>query len=124
MATSLHVYLAAQPMEQKGRTFCGSCTAGRLHDQGRAARVTHRSTRDISRTGIFFHSQVSFEVSTKLALTFCLPPEKERTTRVLVRARSKTLRTWELPGQPITLYGVAVVIERIDFLRTAPSSHA
>jgi hypothetical protein len=80
--------------------------------------------RDISRTGILFHSQVSFEVGTNLELTFCPPPEKEHATCVLVRASSKTLRTWELPGQPITLYEVAVIIERIDLLRPDASSHA
>jgi hypothetical protein len=80
--------------------------------------------RDISHPGVLFHSQVSFEVGTNLELTFCLPPEKERTTCVLVRASSEALRTWELPGQPTTLHGVAVVIERIDFLRPDASSHA
>lgn len=53
--------------------------------------------RDISRTGILFHSQISFEPGTNLELTFCLPPEKERATCVLVRASSKALRVGRCP---------------------------
>jgi hypothetical protein len=121
MATSLHVYLPAQPMEEprKAARFAVRVPPHVCMINGLPELHTGQ-LRDISRTGILFHSQVSFEVGTNLALTFCLPPEKDRTTCVLVRASSKTLRTWELPGQPITLYGVAVVIERIDFLRLTP----
>jgi PilZ domain len=32
--------------------------------------------RDISRTGILFHSEILFEVGTTLELAFCLPAER------------------------------------------------
>jgi hypothetical protein len=80
--------------------------------------------QDISRTGILFHSQVTFELGVSLELSFCLPAEKERTTCVLVRASSKTLRVWELPGEPGALYGIAVTIDRIEFIRPETSTAA
>jgi hypothetical protein len=73
--------------------------------------------RDISRTGILFHSETCFEPGTRLELTFCLPAEKDRTTCTLVRASSKTLRTSQLPDEPSPRYAVAVVIDHIDFLQ-------
>src|ERR1700678_1768456 len=39
--------------------------------------------RDISRTGIFFHSEICFEVGATLELAFCLPAERERNSCVL-----------------------------------------
>jgi hypothetical protein len=73
--------------------------------------------RDSCRTGILFHSQISFEPGTNLELTFCLPPEQERPTCVLARASSTALGAWALPGAPTLLYGIAVVIEQIHFFR-------
>src|SRR5271155_633769 len=80
--------------------------------------------RDISRTGILFHSEILFEVGTTLELAFCLPAERERNSCVLARATVKTLRTWELPGEPAPLYGVAVTIDRIDFAQPSTSTAA
>lgn len=80
--------------------------------------------RDISRTGILFHSEISFEPGTSLDLTFCLPAEKDRTTCTLVRASSKALRTSRLPDEPSPRYAVAVVIDHIDFLRPDTASGA
>jgi hypothetical protein len=73
--------------------------------------------QDISRTGILFHSEISFEPGASLELTFCLPAEKDRTTCTLVRASSKALRISQLPDEPTPRYAVAVVIDHIDFLR-------
>jgi PilZ domain-containing protein len=80
--------------------------------------------RDISRTGILFHSDISFEPGTSLDLTFCLPGEKDRTTCTLVRASSKALRTSQLPDEPTPRYAVAVVIDHIDFMRPDTASGA
>jgi hypothetical protein len=43
---------------------------------------------------------------------------------VLARATVKTLRTWELPGEPVPLYGIAVTIDRIDFAQPSTSTAA
>jgi hypothetical protein len=80
--------------------------------------------RDISRTGILFHSEILFEVGTALELTFCLPAERERNSCVLARATVKTVRAWELPGEPASLYGIAVTIDRIDFAQPSTSTAA
>jgi hypothetical protein len=80
--------------------------------------------RDISRTGILFHSEISFEIGTTLELAFCLPAEKERSSCVLARATVKTIRAWELPGEPTPLYGIAVTIERIEFVQPSSSTAA
>ncbi|MGA7626305.1 MAG: PilZ domain-containing protein [Candidatus Acidiferrales bacterium] len=80
--------------------------------------------RDVSRTGIFFHSDVPIDSGAGLELTFSLPAERERGTSVLVRASAKTLRTSELPGDVAPVYGVAAAIDRIDFVRPVVSSAA
>ena len=53
--------------------------------------------RDVSRTGIFFHSDVAIPSGTGLELTFSLPAERERGTSVLVRASARTLRSTQMP---------------------------
>jgi hypothetical protein len=80
--------------------------------------------RDVSRTGIFFHSDVPIESGTGLELTFSLPAERDRGTSVLVRASAKTLRSTPIPGEVSPVYGVAVAIDRIDFVRPVVSSAA
>ena len=80
--------------------------------------------RDISRTGMLFHSEISFEIGTTLELAFCLPAEKERNSCVLARATVQTVRVWELPGEPTPLFGIAVTIDRIDFVQPSTSTAA
>ena len=80
--------------------------------------------RDVSRSGIFFHSHVELEPGTHVELTFSLPGEKERGTTVLVRASAKALRVNSLPGEISPLYGVAATIDRLDFVRPVVSSAA
>jgi hypothetical protein len=80
--------------------------------------------RDVSRTGIYFHSQVPIDSGTGLELTFSLPAERDRGTSVLVRASAKTIRTSQLPGEMTPVYGVAAAIDRIDFVRPMVSTAA
>lgn len=80
--------------------------------------------RDVSRTGIYFHSQVPIDSGTGLELTFSLPAERDRGTSVLVRASAKTIRTSELVGELTPVYGVAAAIDRIDFVRPMVSTAA
>lgn len=80
--------------------------------------------RDVSRSGIFFHSHVPMDHGTSLELTFSLPAERERGTSVLVRASAKALRVSQVPGEGTGLYGVAATIDRIDFVRPVVSSAA
>ncbi len=80
--------------------------------------------RDVSRSGIYFHSHVPIETGTGLEHTFSLPAEKERGTTVLVRASAKALRVSALPGEVTPLYGVAATIDRIDFVRPVITSAA
>ena len=80
--------------------------------------------RDVSRSGIYFHSHIPIDHGAALELTFSLPAERERGTTVLVRASAKALRVSELPGDGVPLYGVAATIDRIDFVRPVVSSAA
>jgi PilZ domain len=79
--------------------------------------------RDISRSGIYFHSGVAIEPGTGMELTFALPTEKERGNSVLVRASAKALRVFVIAGEVTPVYGVAASIDRIDFVRPV-ASHA
>ncbi|MFZ3333021.1 MAG: PilZ domain-containing protein [Candidatus Acidiferrales bacterium] len=80
--------------------------------------------RDVSRTGIFFHSQVPIDSGMGLELTFSLPAERDRGTSVLVRASAKTIRASQLAGEVTPVYGVAAAIDRIDFVRPVVSTAA
>src|SRR5580658_43941 len=95
------------------------CTSQHSPPEFHAAQL-----RDISRTGMLFHSEILFEVGTTLELVFCLPAERERNSCVLARATVKTRRTWELPGEPVPLYGIAETIDRIDFAQPSTSTGA
>jgi hypothetical protein len=80
--------------------------------------------RDVSRSGIFFHSHIPMEPGTQVELTFSLPGERERGTAVLVRASAKALRVNALEGEVTPLFGVAATIDRLDFVRPVVSSAA
>lgn len=80
--------------------------------------------RDVSRSGVYFHSDVAMDAGTGMELTFSLPAEKDRGTSVLVRASAKALRVSSLAGEETPLYGVAATIDRIDFIRPVISSAA
>ncbi len=80
--------------------------------------------RDVSRTGIYFLSNVSLAPGTGVELTFALPTERERGASVLVRASAKTIRVSPLRGEVTPVYGVAAAIDRIDFVRPVISTAA
>ena len=80
--------------------------------------------RDISRTGIYFHSNQPIEAGAGIELTFALPTEKERGNSVLVRASAKALRISELEDEVAPVYGVAATIDRIDFVRPVMTNAA
>jgi hypothetical protein len=80
--------------------------------------------RDVSRTGIFFHSEVDITPGTGVELTFALPTERDRGASVLVRASAKAIRVATLPGELTPVYAVAAAIDRIDFVRPMVSSAA
>lgn len=63
--------------------------------------------RDVSRTGIYFQSNVALEEGSGLELTFALPTEKDRGASVLVRASARALRVSPLAGEIVAVYGVA-----------------
>lgn len=90
----------------------------------RPAEFSIGQLRDVSRSGVYFHSSVPVEAGTGLDLTFSLPTEKDRGFSVLVRASAKALRVSELAGEASPLYAVAATIDRIDFVRPTVSSAA
>lgn len=80
--------------------------------------------RDVSRSGIYFHSQVQLEEGSNVELTFALPTEKDRGASVLVRASARTLRVDTIKGEITPVYGIAAAIDRIDFVRPIVSTAA
>ena len=80
--------------------------------------------RDISRTGIYFHSDMNLQAGAGLELTFALPTDKDRGTSVLVRASAKALRISPIPGETTPIYGVAATIDRIEFVRPVANAAA
>lgn len=80
--------------------------------------------RNISKTGIYFHSSAPMDPGSSMELTFSLPTERDRGASVLVRASAKAIRVWPLEGEATPLYGVAAAIDRIDFVRPVMSSAA
>jgi PilZ domain len=90
------------------------CPAG-----SRPAQFHTGYLRDISRAGVFFHSNTPIAPGTKMELTFALPTDKDRSASVLVRASAKALRLASVENEPSPLYGIAASIDRIDFVRPA-----
>lgn len=90
----------------------------------RPAEYYTAQLRDISRTGIYFHSDVALQPGAGMELTFALPTDKERGTSVLVRASAKALRVTQLSGETTPIYGVAATIDRIDFVRPVAANAA
>jgi PilZ domain len=80
--------------------------------------------RDVSRSGVYFHSEVAPELGTNMELTFALPTERDRGASVLVRASAKALRVTPLAGEITPIYGVAATIDRIDFVRPVAAKSA
>jgi hypothetical protein len=90
----------------------------------RPAEFHTAQLRDISRSGIYFHSAVPIPTGTGLELTFALPTERDRGTSVLVRASAKTVRVFEIEGEVSPSYGVAATIDRVDFVRPVVTNAA
>src|SRR5579863_4195207 len=88
------------------------CTSNSRPPQFHTAQL-----RDISRTGLYFLSDVDVAAGTGLELTFALPGEANRGTAVLVRASAKALRASAMKGEATPIYGVAASIDRIDLVR-------
>jgi hypothetical protein len=90
----------------------------------RPAEFHSAQLRDISRSGIYFHSDVALEPGTGLELTFALPTDKNRGASVLVRASAKALRVSALKGEATPIYGVAATIDHLDFVRPVVANAA
>ena len=90
----------------------------------RPAEFYTAQLRDISRTGIYFHSDVALQPGAGMELTFALPTDKDRGTSVLVRASAKALRVTPIPGEANPMFGVAATIDRIDFVRPVATNAA
>jgi hypothetical protein len=88
------------------------CTSRR-----RPAEFHTAQLRDISRTGVYFHSSVALEPGTKMELTFALPTERQPGSSALIRASAEVLRVTTVADEVAPVYGVAASIERIDFVR-------
>jgi hypothetical protein len=80
--------------------------------------------RDISRSGLYFHSTTPFKSGAGMELTFALPTERERGKSVLVRASAKVLRVSQIDGDLGPVYGVAASIDRLDFVRPVVTAAA
>jgi len=78
--------------------------------------------RDISTTGVYFHSDVALEPGTGMELTFALPTDRDRAASVVVRASAKALRVSQLQGEAEPLYGVAASLNHVDFVRQVVSA--
>jgi hypothetical protein len=90
----------------------------------RPAEFHTAQLRDISRTGLFFHSAVAMEPGAAMELTFALPGERERGTSVLVRASAKVLRVTTVDTEDRPIYGIAATIDRLDFVRPMATNAA
>ena len=82
-----------------------------------AAAFCTAQLRDISRSGIYFHSDAWIDPGAHLELTFALSGERNSGASVLVRASARTVRISEIEREVTPIYGVAASIDRIDFMR-------
>ena len=126
LAACLHTYFRGYPMgeRRKARRYEVYLPLQVYTSRKKPAEFHTAQLRDISRTGIFFHSAVALEPGTSVELTFALPTERERATSVLVRASAKALRTTSLLGEETPIFGIAATIDRLDFVRPVSSNAA
>ncbi len=80
--------------------------------------------RDVSRTGVYFLTDVELEPGTAMELTFALPTDFDRNLSVLVRASAQALRSSPLEGAITPLYGIAATIDRLEFVRPVAQTAA
>lgn len=80
--------------------------------------------RDISRSGVYFHSGAAVEPGTKMELTFALPTERQPGSSALIRASAQVLRVTTVDDEVAPVYGIAASIEHIDFVRPMPTNAA
>ena len=90
----------------------------------RPAEFHTAQLRDISRSGIYFHSNVPITAGVGMELTFALPTERGRGKSVLVRASAKAVRVSQIEGESAPVYGVAATIDRLDFIRPVVTNAA
>jgi hypothetical protein len=90
----------------------------------RPAEFHTAQLRDISRSGIYFHSSVPITAGAGMELTFALPTERERGKSVLVRASAKAVRVSQIEGESAPVYGIAATIDRLDFIRPVVTNAA
>ena len=90
----------------------------------RPAEFHTAQLRDISRTGVYFHSSTPVEPGTRMELTFALPTEREAGSSALIRASAQVLRVSSLHDEVAPVYGIAATIERIDFVRPVVANAA
>jgi hypothetical protein len=126
VAARLHKYYWGYPMgeRRKARRYEVYLPLQVYTSRKKPAEFHTAQLRDISRTGIYFHSSVALEPGTSVELTFALPTERERAASVLVRASAKALRTTSLLGEETPIYGIAATIDRLDFVRPVASNAA
>jgi PilZ domain len=107
---------------RKARRFEVSLPVQVCISRQRPAEFYTVQLRDISRTGIYFHSSVALDPGAGMELTFALPTDRDRGASVLVRASAKAIRLSPLQGEEMPLYGVAAALDRIDFVRPVMAS--
>lgn len=90
----------------------------------RSAEFFSAHLRDISRTGIYFHTDVRLEAGVTMELTFALPAERSHGTSVLVRASTRVLRVSTVENGASPVFGVAATIDRLDFVRPVATNAA
>ena len=126
MAAWLHAHLRGYFMgeRRKARRYEVYLPLQVYTSRKKPAEFHTAQLRDISRTGIYFHSSVALEPGTSVELTFALPTERERSASVLVRASAKALRTTSILGEESPIFGIAATIDRLDFVRPVSSNAA
>jgi hypothetical protein len=90
----------------------------------RPAEFHTAQLRDISRSGVYFHSTVPVAAGVGMELTFALPTERNRGASVLVRASAKAVRVFQIDGDLAPIYGIAATIDRLDFVRPVATNAA
>jgi len=90
----------------------------------RPAEFHTAQLRDISGSGIYFHSAVPVAKGAGMEITFALPGERNRATSVLVRASAKALRVSQIEGELAPTYAIAATIDRLDFVRPVATNAA
>jgi c-di-GMP-binding flagellar brake protein YcgR len=93
----------------------------RCRSESTESEFIHGKTRDVSTRGLYLNSNQQFAVGTRIALSLTLPVPTDGFGAV-VDCEAKVVRVEEDPDARTRRFGIAVVIDSYNYIRSRSAS--